>query len=57
MSRVKKTLARLLEGRSDANFDFNDLCFLVERAGFSRRQGSGSHIIFFKEGVDEIINL
>jgi HicA toxin of bacterial toxin-antitoxin, len=57
MSKIKKTLAALLEGRSDANFDFNDLCFILARAGFTLRQGKGSHQIFFKEGVDEIINL
>ena len=57
MSRIKKSLARLLEGRSDANFDFGDLCLLLERAGFTLRPGKGSHRIYFKEGVDEILNL
>ena len=57
MSKIKKTLAALLEGRSDANFDFSDLCFILVRAGFTLRQGKGSHHIYFKEGVDEIINL
>lgn len=57
MSRIKKSLARLLEGRSDANFDFSDLCLIVERGGFTMRSGKGSHRIYFKEGVEEIINL
>ena len=57
MSRVKKSFSRLLEGRSDANFDFGDLCHLLERAGFTCRAGKGSHHIYFKDGVDEIINL
>lgn len=57
MSRIRKSLARLLEGRSDANFDFEDLCLILTRAGFSIRQGRGSHRIFFKEGVEEILNL
>lgn len=57
MSRIKKSLARLLEGRSDANFDFDDLCYILVRAGFTLRQGKGSHYIYFKEGVEEIINL
>jgi hypothetical protein len=57
MSRIKKSLARLLEGRSDANFDFDDLCFILARAGFTLRPGKGSHHIYFREGVDEIINL
>ena len=57
MSRVKKAVAKILEGRSDANFDFDDLCYILERAGFTRRAGKGSHTIFYKEGVAEIINL
>lgn len=57
MSRIKKSLAALLEGRSDTNFDFSDLCSLLARAGFTLRPGKGSHHIYFKEGVDEIINL
>ena len=57
MSRVKKSFARLLEGRSDANFDFDDRCFILARAGFTLRHGKGSHHVYFREGVDEIINL
>jgi predicted RNA binding protein YcfA (HicA-like mRNA interferase family) len=57
MSRVKKAVAKILEGRSDANLDFDDLCFVLERAGFTRRSGKGSHAIFYKEGIAEIINL
>jgi len=57
MSRIKKSLARLLEGRSDANFDFGDLCHILDRAGFTLRPGKGSHHIYFKEGVEEILNL
>ncbi len=57
MSRAKKAVAKILEGRSDANLDFDDLCFVLERAGFTRRSGKGSHAIFFRDGVDEILNL
>lgn len=57
MSRIKKAVAKILEGRSDANLAFDDLCFVLERAGFTRRSGKGSHTIFFKEGVAEILNL
>ncbi|HEY5770277.1 MAG TPA: type II toxin-antitoxin system HicA family toxin [Terrimicrobium sp.] len=31
--------------------------FLLDRAGFGRRAGKGSHVIFSKEGVEEIINI
>ena len=57
MSRVKKAVAKILEGRSDANFDFHDLCHVLERAGFARREGKGSHAIFSKDGVEEIVNI
>ncbi len=57
MSRVKKIVSKLLEGRSDANVGFDDLCLVLERAGFTRRSGKGSHTIFTKDGVTEILNL
>lgn len=57
MSRIEKVLARLLEGRSDNNFEFSDLCLILERGGFTLRQGKGSHKIWFKDDVAEIINL
>ena len=56
MRKIKKSLFRLLEGRSDANFDFGDLCHILDRAGFTLRLGKGSHHIYFKEGVEEILN-
>ncbi len=57
MSKARKTLADILTGRSDTNIPFSDLCHLLERGGFIRRQGGGSHVIFHKQGVDEILNL
>jgi len=57
MSKARKTLTDILTGRSDANISFHDLCHLLEHAGFIRKPGKGSHTIFHKEGVDEIINL
>ena len=57
MSRVKKAVAKILEGRSDTNFDFADLFFVLERAGFIARPGKGSHRIYSKDGVEEIVNV
>jgi hypothetical protein len=57
MSKNRKTLTDILSGRSDANISFHDLCHLLERAGFIRRQAGGSHTIFHKEGIEEILNL
>jgi predicted RNA binding protein YcfA (HicA-like mRNA interferase family) len=57
MSRAEKLTLKLLTGRSDRNFSFDDLCYILERAGFQLRAGSGSHRIYSKEGVVEIINV
>ena len=57
MSKSRKVLTEILSGRSDANISFSDLCHLLERADFTRKSGKGSHTIFHKEGVVEIINL
>jgi len=45
-----------LRGASDANVSFDDLCQLLRQLGFDERI-RGSHHIFTKEGVDEILNL
>jgi predicted RNA binding protein YcfA (HicA-like mRNA interferase family) len=57
MSQTRKILADILSGRSDANIAFADLCHLLERGGFIRRQGKGSHVIYHKVDIEEIINL
>ena len=56
MSRPKKTLDRVLTGTADANIAFADLCGLLAHLGFAERV-RGSHHIFTREGVDEILNL
>ncbi len=57
MSHWKKTRDKLLLGAADANMDFEEVCAMLQHLGFSERQGHGSHRIFYKEGVAEIINL
>jgi hypothetical protein len=56
MSKVAKTLNRILRGRADANIGFDDLCALLRHLGFTERV-RGSHHIFTREGVVEILNL
>ncbi len=56
MTRANKILERVLHGTSDANISFSDLRGLVVRLGFSERI-RGSHHIFWKDGVEEILNL
>ena len=51
----KKTLNRVLSGLVDKNIRFQDLRRLLSDLGFSVRI-KGDHHIFYKEGVEEIIN-
>lgn len=57
MTRHAKVLLRVLRGTSDAAIDFDDLCGLLRRLGFTERRRGGSHRIFVREGVEEILNL
>lgn len=57
MSHWKKTRKKLLLGASDANLDFDEICTMLRHLGFEERRGRGSHCIFYKQGVTEIINL
>lgn len=56
MSKLSKIEVQILSGRADANIDFTDLRRLLKHFGFDERI-KGSHHIFWKEGVEEIINL
>jgi predicted RNA binding protein YcfA (HicA-like mRNA interferase family) len=57
MGRAERLAAKILSGKSDKNFAFNDLCYILERAGFQARSGKGSHRIYYKKGVAEIVNV
>jgi hypothetical protein len=57
MGRTEKLGGKILGGKSDKNFAFNDLCYVLEHAGFHSRSGKGSHRIYYKEGVVEIVNI
>lgn len=56
MSKREKIIRKILWGNSDSNIDFTELCYLLVELGFSQRVKS-SHHIFYREGVDEIINI
>lgn len=56
MTATRKTLEKILRGTSDANIPFEDLRRVLSGLGFSERI-RGSHHIFSREGVDEILNL
>ena len=56
MSKYDKLLIRILRGSSDANISFADLRQLLIHCGFDERV-RGSHHIFTKKGLEEILNL
>jgi len=54
--RPERLLQRILRG-DIANVDFSDLVRLVEALGFHGIGGRGSHRIFARDDVTELINL
>ena len=54
--KPSELLDRLLRGDT-GNVDFADLVRLVEALGFRRMGGRGSHRVFARPGVAELINL
>ncbi len=53
---IKNVLEKILSGLNDKNIKFIDLKKLISDLGFSERI-KGSHHIYFKTGIIEIINL
>ncbi len=56
MGKLEKALWQILSGNSDQNISFSDLTHVLESLGFQKRI-KGSHHLFSKEGIDEIINI
>ncbi|HYV93335.1 MAG TPA: type II toxin-antitoxin system HicA family toxin [Chitinophagales bacterium] len=56
MASKKKIFDKIIQGQADRNIDFDDLCDILESLTFGLRI-KGSHHIFFKEGIEEIINI
>ncbi len=56
MTRRERFLSQLLSGTMDQNIRFDDLCRLLRDLGFDERI-RGSHHIFSRRGVEEILNL
>jgi hypothetical protein len=57
VTSASKLLDKILRGTSDANIPFIGLCNLLRSLGFNERQTGGSHRIFWRDGVAEILNL
>ncbi len=56
MAQTLKLVEQILSGRSDANINFKDLLSLLRSLDFDERI-RGSHHIFTREGIEEILNL
>jgi len=56
VTRHEKTLFNVLRGTSDAGIAFSELRRLLRVLGFDERI-RGSHHIFTRDGVQEILNL
>lgn len=56
MHQHESLLGRILRGTTDANISFAGVCRLLHKLGFEERIRGGHHI-FWKDGVEEILNL
>ena len=56
MARTNRLLDQILRGNADANIPFSGMVQLLKRLGFQERI-KGSHHIFSRDGVAEILNL
>jgi len=56
MTKKDKVLQKILSGTSDANFAFKDIRQLLKSLGFEERI-RGSHFIFYRKDIEEIINI
>jgi hypothetical protein len=57
MSKKEKLILKLLIGKSDANFDLDELIQILIRLDFKERNSGSSHRIFYRDGIEGIINL
>lgn len=56
MGQFEKLMISILCGSRDKDIRFDDLCQVLVELGFSERM-KGSHHIFHKAGINEIINI
>jgi len=56
VGKYEKLVQKILSGRQDRSVDFSEAVTLLQALDFSLRI-RGSHHIFDREGVDELINI
>jgi len=53
MTRRQKLIEKATN--NPAGIHFKELCLLAEHMGFQKRGGKGSHIVYERDGVEEIL--
>jgi predicted RNA binding protein YcfA (HicA-like mRNA interferase family) len=53
MTRRQKLIEKAMN--SPAGFRFKELCLLAEHMGFQKRGGKGSHVVYERDDVEEIL--
>lgn len=56
MGKIEKIISKILSGASDKNIKFQELLTILKNFKFEDRI-KGSHHIFFRKDVEEIINI
>jgi predicted RNA binding protein YcfA (HicA-like mRNA interferase family) len=56
MGKYDRLFANILSGRNDQSIRFSELTHLLVAMGFDKRT-NGSHHIFYRQDIEEIINL
>lgn len=56
MATLEKLMYSIMSGTQDSNIKFSDLQKILDVLGFQCRI-KGDHFIYWKNGVDEIINI
>jgi len=55
MSKAEKIFEKVMSGKSDANISYDDVCNLLTKLGYAKRQQGTSHQIFARG--DSYLNL
>ena len=56
MSKLEKTILKILSGASDKNINFTEIVTVLYHLNFEERI-KGSHHIFYRKDIENIINL
>jgi virulence-associated protein VapD len=57
MSKIDKLIKKLMLGKSDNNFDFDDLRKVIEHFGFEYRNKGSSHYVYSRKDIYDRLNI